>query len=64
MQERVKVSELYAGVLIRADFLGTKEDDKWYKEHSFKQSGPTVYIVVEGNRGRVLPSDYKVEIFK
>lgn len=64
MIERVKVSELYVGALIRADFLGSKQDDKWYKVFDFNQSGTRVYLAVEGNRGRVLPCDYEVEIYK
>ena len=61
-QMKVKLSEVYVGALIRADFLCSYRDEDWHEVYEINKQGAKIYIAVEGFKGIVLPYDYEVDI--
>ena len=59
---KVKVSDLYIGALIKANFLCSYVDNQWHFVKDIKHQSNGVYLAVEGYKGAVFPSDYEVEL--
>lgn len=58
----MKVKDLYVGALIKATFLGSYEDNRWWEVYTVDVQGDTVYLAVEGFGGIKLPKDYEVDV--